>query len=905
MEARILSRKLIKPSSPTPAHLRTYKLSFFDQLAIPAHVPFFFFYSAATNNIHAKEKDINIHKQLETSLSNTLTRFYPLAGRYVKDELLVDCNDQGVAYVEAQVNYDLSEFLGFGESLQQTQLEDHFVPVLLLETGAQTLVTTPLLGVQVTVFKCRGIALTVYLSHIIADGSTFSTLVNEWAATNRLGGCNEVLEWPSFDLSALFPARDLSRVLKPTHDLPLENTRSTKIFVTRKFLLDGKTISELKAKCMLEGGCWGNTTEVPRQPSKLEVVTALIWKVLINVARAKHGQLRDSVMNISIGLRGKTGIVTPESSVGNFYMVVPVKFKSDTHKMELHDLVGLIGNTMRKTHANLAKIISDDDDFSNVVEFLNEIEEGMCDEKVDVYPFTSLCKFPLYEADFGWGKPCWMRGCVNVPCEVVVLMDTKCGNGIEAWVSLNEMDMLKFESATMEARILSRKLIKPSSPTPAHLRTYKLSFFDQLAIPAHVPFFFFYSAATNNIHAKEKDINIHKQLETSLSNTLTRFYPLAGRYVKDELLVDCNDQGVAYVEAQVNYDLSEFLGFGESLQQSQLEDHFVPVLLLETGAQTLVTPPLLGVQVTVFKCGGIALTVYLSHIIADGSTFSTLVNEWAATNRLGDCNEVLEWPSLDLSALFPARDLSRVLKPTHDLPLENTRSTKIFVTRKFLLDGKTISELKAKCMLEGGGWSSTTEVLRQPSKLEVVTALIWKVLINVARAKHGQLRDSVMNISIGLRGKIGIVTPESSFGNFYMVVPVKFKSDTSKIKMELNDLVGLIGNTMRKTHANLAKIISDDDVFSNVVEFLNEIEEGMCDEKVDVYPFTSLCKFPLYEADFGWGKPCWMRGCVNVPCEVVVLMDTKCGNGIEAWVSLNEMDMLKFECDPDILTFTS
>ena len=30
-------------------------------------------------------------------------------------------------------------------------------------------------------------------------------------------------------------------------------------------------------------------------------------------------------------------------------------------------------------------------------------ERGVCS-----YTFSSLCKFPIYETDFGWGKPAWV-----------------------------------------------------------------------------------------------------------------------------------------------------------------------------------------------------------------------------------------------------------------------------------------------------------------------------------------------------------------------------------------------------------------------------------------------------------------------------------------------------------------
>ena len=68
--------------------------------------------------------------------------------------------------------------------------------------------------------------------------------------------------------------------------------------------------------------------------------------------------------------------------------------------------------------------------------------------------------------------------------------------------------------------------------------------------------------------------------------------------------------------------------------------------------------------------------------------------------------------------------------------------------------------------------------------------------------------------------------------------------------------------------------------------------------------FSSWCRFPLYEADFGWGKPIWVSNRPK-PVEIVNLMDTKDGDGIEAWVSLDERDMLLFQNHPEVKAFTS
>lgn len=73
-----------------------------------------------------------------------------------------------------------------------------------------------------------------------------------------------------------------------------------------------------------------------------------------------------------------------------------------------------------------------------------------------------------------------------------------------------------------------------------------------------------------------------------------------------------------------------------------------------------------------------------------------------------------------------------------------------------------------------------------------------------------------------------------------------------------------------------------------------------------MFIFSSLCRFPLYVIGFGWGKPIWVAW-VNSPpfTNTAFFVDTKCGDGIEAWLTLKDEDMAKFECDDEILGYLS
>ena len=81
--------------------------------------------------------------------------------------------------------------------------------------------------------------------------------------------------------------------------------------------------------------------------------------------------------------------------------------------------------------------------------------------------------------------------------------------------------------ATMKPEIISRETIKPSFPTPHSQIWYKLSVFDQMSYGVYIPIIQFY---TSNGGDNLVDFS-HRlsRLKKSLSETLTRYYALAGR----------------------------------------------------------------------------------------------------------------------------------------------------------------------------------------------------------------------------------------------------------------------------------------------------------------------------------------------------------------------------------------
>ncbi|KAF3447750.1 hypothetical protein FNV43_RR08453 [Rhamnella rubrinervis] len=194
----------------------------------------------------------------------------------------------------------------------------------------------------------------------------------------------------------------------------------------------------------------------------------------------------------------------------------------------------------------------------------------------------------------------------------------------------------------IDIQVVFKGNIRPSVPTPDHLRHYQFSFLDQIKPSYFMPFVLFYSKeAQTNIHTKEQRRDTIKK---SLSEALTHFYPLAGQ-VKRMLYVDCNDEGAYYVEAEAKFQLSEIL------QNLNLHDmsEFLPLEVNDTKGLPLM------VQVTFIDCGGMAIGVGLHHQVADALSFNMFLNSWSALAR-GQTD--FKTPIFGGSKLFPPQDMS-------------------------------------------------------------------------------------------------------------------------------------------------------------------------------------------------------------------------------------------------------
>ncbi|XP_022734482.1 BAHD acyltransferase BIA1-like [Durio zibethinus] len=423
----------------------------------------------------------------------------------------------------------------------------------------------------------------------------------------------------------------------------------------------------------------------------------------------------------------------------------------------------------------------------------------------------------------------------------------------------------------MKVDITSRQTIKPSFPTPNHHRNFRLSLLDQLS-PTFYGLIVFFYAASPSTHLQNGDCRYKSSersciLKSSLSKALTHFYPMAGR-LKDAASIDCNDEGAYFVEGRIDCKLSDFL------KQPDMEalNGFLPTTDPETSEAA--SGCILLVQLTTFDCGGTALSICLLHKITDVSSLVTFLQSWTAISR--DSGEAVLSPEFVGASLLPPRDLSFL--PPVNIPSGN------FITKRFVFEGSKIARLKVKAA-----------GLFVPSRVEVVLALIVKCSVVASRAKSGSARPVVLFQAVNLRKRMVPPLPENSIGNLIWPMPVFIGDD----EMELNKLVSVMRRGMTEFCKEKANKFKGDEGFLLITESLKERRE-LCKDAA-LYRCTSWCRFPLYEMDYGWGRPVWVSSVSLSLRNTVVLVDTKQGDGIEAWVTLDEQEMSIFERDKELI----
>ncbi|XP_058754256.1 benzyl alcohol O-benzoyltransferase-like [Vicia villosa] len=383
-----------------------------------------------------------------------------------------------------------------------------------------------------------------------------------------------------------------------------------------------------------------------------------------------------------------------------------------------------------------------------------------------------------------------------------------------------------FPSLTFQIRRSQPELIPPASPTPHE--TKLLSHIDQQpGLRANIPIIQFYR---NQPSMAGKDPV--KVIRNAIAQALVFYYPLAGR-VKEasggELVVDCNEEGVMFIEADADVTLEQF---GEikppfPCLEELLYDAAVPEGVLNT--------PILLIQVTRLKCGGFIFALRFNHTMVDGVGIVHFI--LSVTEIAKGAKQPSILPSWNRE-LLRARDPPRVTFNHREYEqLTNMQTDAVLVStefseRSFFFGPNEISALRRLLPRDLESASTT---------FEIITSYIWRCRTRALGLNPTE--EIRMMCIVDARGKFDPPVPIGYYGScFAFPAAVTIAGELSEKPLEF--AVELIKEASSE--------VSE--------EYMHSVADLMVSEGRPMFTVVRSCLVldttdgGFRNLDFGWGK---------------------------------------------------
>ncbi|GLJ25575.1 hypothetical protein SUGI_0490020 [Cryptomeria japonica] len=426
------------------------------------------------------------------------------------------------------------------------------------------------------------------------------------------------------------------------------------------------------------------------------------------------------------------------------------------------------------------------------------------------------------------------------------------------------------------------------SPVPTKECTLKGSNID-LTVPAISPGHFFVYKRVQDKTYQEMASPIKK----ALSETLVLFYPVAGRFIishNGEPEIDCNNQGVPFIEAESDAAIKDLDFSQPSLSVAKLTPTRHP---LQGESPRCV--PVLAVQVTRMKCGGIVVGCCFDHRIVDGISSYNFFKAW--TEAAQGLSSSIITPCFERSLLNPRYPLNTGAIDKHYMALpfsalDRTDPPPPQIGRIYHLDALTLLQLQALANQSQG----EPRVGKPITKMEAVSSYIWKLF---ARAQ-ALTSSEPTRIGIPIDGRAYLNLPPSYFGN---VIAIPFKESYAEhiLQQPLSKIAKIVRNVITGS--------ANSEYFMSFVDWVEEKRPAamlarVYAEEGSAVVVSSGVRIPLYQFDFGCGKPTFSS--VYFPwggtAGYVMLQASPLGDGnMVVYMHMAEKDLDAIETDPEFL----
>ncbi|PPD78240.1 hypothetical protein GOBAR_DD24818 [Gossypium barbadense] len=485
----------------------------------------------------------------------------------------------------------------------------------------------------------------------------------------------------------------------------------------------------------------------------------------------------------------------------------------------------------------------------------------------------------------------------------------------------------------MIVNVKESTMVRPAGETPR--RSLWNANVDLVVPRFHTPSVYFYrpNGAANFFNPQV--------MKEALSKALVPFYPMAGRLKRDEdgrIEIDCNGEGVLFVEAETNSVIDDFGDFAPTLELRQLiptVDYSggistYPLLVLQTKvcAPWVRLPTLRRVNdgqapatknpdkaysrrrscksgpegviiimektenavtsvewVTYFKCGGASLGVGMQHHAADGYSGLHFINTWSDMVRGLD----LTIPPFIDRTLLRARDPPQPVfhhveyqpPPAMKIPPQSTgpESTAISI---FKLTRDQLNALKAKCKEDGNDVNY--------SSYEMLSGHVWRSVCKARGLEDDQ--GTKLYIATDGRARLRPPLPPGYFGNvIFTATPIAVAGDL---------LSKPTWYAASRIHDALVRM--DDEYLRSALDYLelqpdlSALVRGAHTFRCPNLGITSWVRLPIHDADFGWGRPIFM-GPGGIPYEGLsfVIPSPNNDGSLSVAISLQTEHMKVFE----------
>ncbi|GKA57977.1 shikimate O-hydroxycinnamoyltransferase-like protein [Tanacetum coccineum] len=386
----------------------------------------------------------------------------------------------------------------------------------------------------------------------------------------------------------------------------------------------------------------------------------------------------------------------------------------------------------------------------------------------------------------------------------------------------------------MKITIKESTMVRPAEDTP-QIKLWNSNV--DLVVPNfHTPSVYFYrpNGASNFFDAKV--------MKDALSKVLVPFYPMGGRLKRDEdgrIEIDCQGQGVLFVEAESDSLIDDFGDFAPTLELRKL----IPAVDYSLGIESY---SLLVLQVTYFKCGGVSLGVGMQHHAADGASGLHFINTWSDMARGLD----ITLPPFIDRTLLCARDPPQPIfehveyQPAPPMKIAPESKSDEMAVAMFKLTRDQLCVLKAKSKEDGN--------MINYSSYEMLSGHVWRSVCKARGLKDDQ--DTKLYIATDGRARLQPTLPQGYFGNvIFTTTPIAEAGElqskpTWYAASKIHDALAKMNNDYLKSALDYLELQPD----------LKALVRGAHTFKCPNLGITSWARLPIHDADFGWGRPIFM-----------------------------------------------